>query len=967
MNIDEVVQLLRQKRPGTIQKKKQLLFCQRFREYINNARKIFFVPKISIEQYMKNQKDLLFGEEFFRYEFIPKLLVEALEKVIEFIDKNKYSKELIYHHLYFQDYWSDEKEEMLNKVKKTINQNNWSFFNKIEDCSILSGILYDYLKEVIIYIINAEKIVLIFEDREFAFLLSEHLQQNELLDKEKRKILAEKIKICFRKIEFETLICLANFVNHLKPDDKNDKTAYNDFYKMLQKICLQILGFPDESAYNKINFSSNLFNRYKNEEFTNKNLNSYDFYKKFNNYDNLKNTHYNSYFKYKNTDKRNLNDNLNFRFRDKKPDYFGKSLKIINNKQTIKDENYPNNNLIKDFIDINLNNNRNNENNQIEIGKNDNFSTLNSMFYYSECLINLIEFLALIIEKDISNPECSFIKTKGASNNDFSPYMNRMLKNDLNLNKNSSYLNHSPFCLKIRQKETCFKPNIKNHNVLKAPDLIDNIIDFNDYKNQKLLCKSKGKEGELSESFSAVLNNSKLNCEYNRKIIINDPVIDLKEPIIGKFDEDLCLNYISNKLKKENESKLWNKVKKEKDVNHNKSSEISNNTQSEKFDFTNNQFINENYAFFKGLYKLLQNHFGNEVNLSISSEASFDNTESFKNTISPINKTHILKVNYKDIYDNKNSIIENDKNKIYDENNYIFQLNIKDSLAENHKNKGIDFISDSKNQEDINEFINILKQILEKNNKNSNYQEKNYKIGKKCDFIFNKNSEFNSFDIVKNNKNNIFNPYFISHKNLNYSNNLLNINSDEEKNMNLESNIENSFYSNKHLKFFDDINISKFLENSYIDWKSRFEKNETRLKKNYSSDDIFKINRYLNKTNDYLILKKNKEKSCILKNEEKICSNEFYNRKINKNLFNQSESSHNDDCINLGSLININIKKNKYKTLKSKKQNKFTNGLKSKMINVNNLNLSLIDKEYELSLLPLLIQRPKSANAKSKF
>ncbi len=119
--VNEIVLSIRQKRGDCIQKKEQYSYCEKFAEFINKSRLLFDLSgnnsKKSIEYFINNQNDILFGIESEKYKHIPKLIYKILERLI-FV-KNKFNVDLLSfcNYLCAIEEWNSEHEQVLIIMK----------------------------------------------------------------------------------------------------------------------------------------------------------------------------------------------------------------------------------------------------------------------------------------------------------------------------------------------------------------------------------------------------------------------------------------------------------------------------------------------------------------------------------------------------------------------------------------------------------------------------------------------------------------------------------------------------------------------------------------------------------------------------------------------------------------------------------------------------------------------------------
>lgn len=246
---NDIIKLIRRQRPGCVQKDTQYSFCEKFKNFIQNARTVFTANKVSIEHFMKNQKDILYGNELIKYEYIPKIIAVVLEKLIEMMKEKKLGKLQLYNLMDYPEDWNDMKEDCLHNLKLSINKNMWEPFNRLEDPAVIIQLLYDWLEDSINYVINPEKIDIIFKQNDMGDLLKKHLEDPRSFSSENRRTLYESLKSIFRTLEIETLNCIAHFASQIRPESEECKIQYKI---MVRSLCFHLLGFNASYIHDKI-------------------------------------------------------------------------------------------------------------------------------------------------------------------------------------------------------------------------------------------------------------------------------------------------------------------------------------------------------------------------------------------------------------------------------------------------------------------------------------------------------------------------------------------------------------------------------------------------------------------------------------------------------------------------------------------------------------------------------------------
>jgi hypothetical protein len=248
-SVHEIIEYIREKRQGSVQKDTQYKYCQKFKSYIDKCRPIFG-ERNTIEFYMKNQNDLLYGEDLKRHEFIPKLISVVLEKVENMLIKGLTTIEHIYQCMFYPEEWTDDEESILVSIKREINMGDWSCLNDDEtvEVKLLFQLLYDWLEDCVDYVINPDKIYFIFQEKGYNFLIEQHIQNTNDFTKNNRKNLWDNIGSCLRTIESETLSCIALFFNRIKPVKNANVSDTHNYIQVSKRFCAALLGFETQHA-----------------------------------------------------------------------------------------------------------------------------------------------------------------------------------------------------------------------------------------------------------------------------------------------------------------------------------------------------------------------------------------------------------------------------------------------------------------------------------------------------------------------------------------------------------------------------------------------------------------------------------------------------------------------------------------------------------------------------------------------
>ena len=268
-----VIQDIRSQRRKCIETSEQRKYCRKFEEFLNQSR-ILFGQKESIDEFLKRQEDLLFGEEKRKYGFVPRILIKYLEKILEL--KIKYSLENLVIYKILQGLiidWNEDLENVLTSMKVMINKNNWVLFDQTENLVILTELIFDWLEDSVNYTISQERTSEVLESEEFLTYIKTKEQnstnQNSIINYQKGKLntiinnncenqndfqsprlsdrktsplteLFNCIKKTYLCFEYEILFEFATFFTMIPPKTEEEHVSFLD---MLDRLSLELLGF----------------------------------------------------------------------------------------------------------------------------------------------------------------------------------------------------------------------------------------------------------------------------------------------------------------------------------------------------------------------------------------------------------------------------------------------------------------------------------------------------------------------------------------------------------------------------------------------------------------------------------------------------------------------------------------------------------------------------------------------------
>ena len=250
----EAVEYLRKVRKKCVEKRAQMKYCIKFREFLNTLRKVFTNDKNDVDYFIKHQCDLEINLTKNNL-YIPKLLWLSIDILCEM--KNKYSKNKIYQALNGSLDVDEEICKEINNIKNNIDNGNWDSLIQNQNIIVISEIVYHWLEDCVSYCIRPKKILEIYDDKKLIFkidgVLLGYVSDNTIND------IYNSLKNYLKKVEIKLLNYISNFFVQIYPiEGLDDVTEYK---RMVEKIAVYLLGFNIELLYNyKLQFENNKIN-----------------------------------------------------------------------------------------------------------------------------------------------------------------------------------------------------------------------------------------------------------------------------------------------------------------------------------------------------------------------------------------------------------------------------------------------------------------------------------------------------------------------------------------------------------------------------------------------------------------------------------------------------------------------------------------------------------------------------------
>ena len=312
LSYNEALQEIRKLRKKGVEKPLQEIYCQKFEEYIRSVKNLFpnkirkvgdfvvnqnildynydknkiIIPSIVISYYFKNDNQNIVDKnkiynKIIDIDFIPKLIFECIEKIVEQKIFNKIKLKDLYNILNGIEEIEEDDEILIKQIIKDLKLYKWETFENVKDINILSEILFIWLNNNVVFCISPQKIENIIN--EFIDLLPEkEILSSDVKEKDiKVKNLSTNIQILFdkyinnninykdeiknmilsikahlTKVEYELIKYLSLFLQmvyptnkiHSKSNTKNNSNYFNEdlineYKRFLYKLSLFLLGY----------------------------------------------------------------------------------------------------------------------------------------------------------------------------------------------------------------------------------------------------------------------------------------------------------------------------------------------------------------------------------------------------------------------------------------------------------------------------------------------------------------------------------------------------------------------------------------------------------------------------------------------------------------------------------------------------------------------------------------------------
>ena len=324
LSYNEALQEIRKLRKKGVEKPLQEIYCQKFEEYIRSVKNLFpnkirkvgdfvvnqnildynydknkiIIPSIVISYYFKNDNQNIVDKnkiynKIINIDFIPKLIFECIEKIVEQKIFNKIKLKDLYNILNGIEEIEEDDETLIKQIINELKQYKWETFESIKDINIISEILFIWLNNNVDYCISPQKIEKIIN--EFIEFLPEkdiinsevnekdsknkslvtNIQKlfdkyiNNIIYKDEIKNMIISIKAHLTKVEYEIIKYLSLFLQIIYPTNKiNNKSnnknnsnyfnedLINEYKRFLYKLSLFLLGYNLDKANASLDYIS---------------------------------------------------------------------------------------------------------------------------------------------------------------------------------------------------------------------------------------------------------------------------------------------------------------------------------------------------------------------------------------------------------------------------------------------------------------------------------------------------------------------------------------------------------------------------------------------------------------------------------------------------------------------------------------------------------------------------------------
>ena len=285
---EQAINEVRNKIKNAINNYSQEEYCRKFEIYVNILKKIFIKKQMSIENFIKYQKDMdinldenlmlpsiislyfdnknddnninKMSSEVINIRYIPKIILICLDKIIQIKNKEGLTNDKLYQILNGMNQISKEEISQLKIIKKEINKNNWELLNGNENLLIITELLFSWINESVIECINPKKIERLWsksskifndninkENNQNSNSFDEFMKGNGPINKNKIYQFINIFHIIFSKTEYEIMKYISIFLSFIYPvankENKNSEEIIKEYVRFIYKFSFFLLGY----------------------------------------------------------------------------------------------------------------------------------------------------------------------------------------------------------------------------------------------------------------------------------------------------------------------------------------------------------------------------------------------------------------------------------------------------------------------------------------------------------------------------------------------------------------------------------------------------------------------------------------------------------------------------------------------------------------------------------------------------
>lgn len=238
---NDIIAILKAKRPTCNLGKKECDFLDAFKEYIDYSKIIFTGEKHQVWYFLKKQNNLPSEKLEQQVMWMPKLLVTLMQRIIKVKEIFNYDNMKVYLTLSTAGLEDYQHEDKVVKMKKLINLGMWEIIENESDLDILTILMIDWLEDCVTYIIDKARLSLLFLCQEISGYLETFKNSPDKSSKFERKQVFNQAKLVLSNTEIEALLCFSQFLAVIPPGRIN-MSEIKEYFKMQSRISSLLMG-----------------------------------------------------------------------------------------------------------------------------------------------------------------------------------------------------------------------------------------------------------------------------------------------------------------------------------------------------------------------------------------------------------------------------------------------------------------------------------------------------------------------------------------------------------------------------------------------------------------------------------------------------------------------------------------------------------------------------------------------------